>query len=187
MISESSALHSAVFDALCACLELSSSSTDASALIRRAYQEPEPAPQPPRSQSVIYYDLQSDSDPVMSYQTPTNENPASSSAIPTVSSFLSYRLLVVCYGPRAEEYAHRIRSFLYLDGRGYPRRILRAAGIYPVPRPPQPVILHEEEGSLWRRRADLTISLRVKDTLQRTGRRFSISDPPAISIVATPH
>ena len=186
MISESSAFSQTVFSALCACLELSASSSEASALIRRAYQEPENAPQPPRNADVIYYDIRADDDPVSGFQTPTNDNPTSSSANPSVSSFLSYRLQIVCYGPRSEEYAHRIRSFLYLDGRGYPRQILREAGIYPVPRPPQPVILHEEEASLWRRRADLTISLRVRDILSRTGRRNSIFEAPAISIVKTP-
>ena len=51
-------------------------------------------------------------------------------------------------------YAHKIRSFLYLDGAGLPRQILRKAGIYPVPDPPVPHLLYEPEGSLWRRRAD---------------------------------
>lgn len=68
---------------------------------------------------------------------------------------------------------------LYLDGAGFPRRILRAAGIFPVPDPPQPSLLHEEEGSLWRKRADLSISLRVKDE-QRAQSRGSIRSTPAV-------
>ena len=51
-----------------------------------------------------------------------------------------------------------------------------------MPRPPQPVILHEEEASLWRKRADLTISLRVTDTLLRTDRRYRITSPPAVTL-----
>ena len=68
---------------------------------------------------------------------------------------------------------------LYLDGPGFPRQILRKAGIYPVPDPPQPSLLHEEEGSLWRKRADLTVSLRVRDEL-RSQTRGSITSAPAV-------
>ena len=72
---------------------------------------------------------------------------------------------IVCYGPSALSNARKIRSFLYLDGSGFPRSILRKAGLYPVPSPPEPLILHEPEGSLWRLRADLTVSLRVRDEI----------------------
>ncbi len=95
-----------------------------------------------------------------------------------VYTTLKYQLIIVCYGPDCEEYAHRIRSMLYLDGSGFPRQILREAGAYPVPDPPQPAILHEEEGSLWRKRADLTVSLRVRD--EQTGQASdSITVAPA--------
>ena len=172
--------HTAIFDAFCACLGLKRDSREAAALIHEAYAEPENAPRPPRNRNVIYWTLLQDPafDPVSIAYNPEPAGAGRNSV--TVYTTLKYQLIIVCYGPDAEEYALRIRSMLYLDGSGFPRRILREAGIYPVPRPPQPVILHEEETSLWRRRADLTISLRVKDTLQRTGRRFSISDPPAI-------
>ena len=70
---------------------------------------------------------------------------------------------------------------LYLDGAGFPRRILRSAGIFPVPDPPQPSILHEEEGSLWRKRADLMVSLRVREE-QRGTARGSITTAPAVVI-----
>ena len=73
----------------------------------------------------------------------------------------------------------RIRSMLYLDGAGFPRKILRDAGIFPVPDPPQPALLHEEEGSLWRKRADLTIRLRVRDE-QRGQSQGSITTAPAV-------
>ena len=73
------------------------------------------------------------------------------------------------------------QAMLYLDGSGFPRRILRDAGIYPVPNPPQPSLLHEEEGSLWRKRADLTVSLRVR--YEQTARtRGSIQSAPAVII-----
>ena len=67
----------------------------------------------------------------------------------------------------------------YAEPENVPRQILRNAGIFPVPDPPQPALLHEEEGSLWRKRADLTISLRVRDE-QRAQARSAISTAPAV-------
>ena len=180
MLISDSSFNTAVFRALCACLELSSSSPEASALIRPFPNDPENPPPPPRSANVIYYDIRPEESPDAGWQTYTAEDPAASSARAAVSSFLPFRLTLICYGPDCERNAHRIRSFLFLDGSGYPRCILRKAGIYPVPRPPMPILLDEEEGALLRRRADLSISLRVKDTLIRSDRRFGIADPPAI-------
>ena len=106
---------------------------------------------------------------------------AAGTHVPTVCTTLKYQLVIVCYGPACEEYARRIRHMLYLDGRGFPRQILRNAGIYPVPDPPQPSLLHEEEGSLWRKRADLTIQLRVRDE-ERGQTRSSMTAAPAVII-----
>ena len=182
MISSDSAFNAAIFQALCACLELSPSSAEASSLIRPFPNDPESPPAPSRSTNVIYYDIRPESAPDAGYQTFSSEDPTVSSAKPSVSTFLPYTLLLICYGPDCERYAHRIRSFLYLDGSGYPRSILRKSGIYPVPRPPMPVLLYEEEGALLRRRADLSISLRVKDTLVREKRQPGISEPPAVTL-----
>ncbi len=179
MISESPSFHTAIFDALCACLNLNRTSADAIALFHEAYAEPENVPRPPRNRNVIYWTVLQDlsADPVS-----TEYNATTGTAgfhIPTVCSTLKYQLIIVCYGPAAEEYAHRIRSMLYLDGSGFPRRILRDAGIFPIPDPPQPALLHEEEGFLWRKRADLTVSLRVRDE-QTAPARNSIHSAPAV-------
>ena len=53
----------------------------------------------------------------------------------------------------------------------------------PLPRPSMPVLIYEEEGALLRRRADLAIALRVRDTLVRENRRPGIAQPPAVNIV----
>ena len=179
MISEDRVFHTAIFDALCACLNLSKTSAEAVALIHEAYAEPENVPRPPRNRNVIYWTVLQDlsADPVSTEY--SAEDSTAGTHIPTVCTTLKYQLIIVCYGPAAEEYAHRIRSMLYLDGSGFPRRILRDAGIYPIPNPPQPSLLHEEEGSLWRKRADLTISLRVRDE-QRSQTRNSITTAPAV-------
>ena len=173
-----------IYNALCACLGLSPSSEQALSLIRQAYTEPENSPRPARTADVIYWSLSpEEGDDPASY----NETAASAgSHKPTVHRYLAYQLLIVCYGPGCEAYAHKIRSFLYLDGAGLPRQILRKAGIWPVPDPPAPQLLYEPEGSLWRRRADLTIPLRVRDTLVYTNPRGAISSPPAIDIRTNP-
>ena len=173
-------MNETIFKALCACLGLSPSSAQALALIRQAYTEPENSPQPARNVDVIYWSLSPEqgNDPA-SY----NETAAGSgSHKPTVHRFLAYQLLVVCYGPSCETYARKIRAFLYIDGANLPRGILRKAGIYPVPDPPAPQLLYEPEGSLWRRRADLIISLWVKETLIYSVSRNAITSAPAVIV-----
>ena len=194
MISESYELHTAIYQALCACLGLSPTSEEATGLIMEAYTEPENAPQPPRTRNVIYYSLLRDDPGNDGYQVSVENALGSvpgtdhsvglvnifSSQNASISSFLAYQLVIVCYGPHADSYAHQIRSFLYLDGSGFPRAILRKSGIYPIPHPSQPLILHEPEGSLWRKRADLMISLRVCDTSTYSKQRGTIASPPAV-------
>ena len=181
MISENNVFHTAIFDALCACLNLNKTSAAAAALIHEAYAEPENVPWPGRNKNVIYWTVLQDpsSDPVSTaYQAETG----SGSHTPVAYTTLKYLLVVVCYGPACEEYALRIRHMLFLDGSGFPRRILRDAGIFPVPGPPMPSLLHEEEGSLWRKRADLTISLRVREEEQGQS-RGSVLTAPAVRIM----
>jgi hypothetical protein len=148
-------------------------------LIHEAYAEPENVPRPPRNRNVIYWTI---------LQDPTADPAAAAYCIEAggagrnttvVYTTLKYQLIIVCYGPACEEYALRIRHMLFLDGSGFPRRILRDAGIYPIPDPPQPALLHEEEGSLWRKRADLSIFLRVRHE-QSAPARNSISTAPAV-------
>ena len=178
MNSESPAFHTVIFDALCACLGLDRNAPEAIALIHEAYAEPENASRPGRNRNVIYWTV---------LQEPGPEIPAAYMAesggagrhTPVVYTTLKYQLIIVCYGPACEAYASRIRSVLFLDGAGFPRRILREAGIFPVPDPPQPALLYEEEGSLWRKRADLTVSLRVREEVHGQT-RGSVQTAPAV-------
>ena len=181
MTSQSHDFHLAIFDALCACLNLDKNSREAINLIHEAYSETENAPQPPRNRNVIYWSVVQDSssDPVATSQVMGAGTGGKN--VPTVYVTLKYNLYIVCYGPLCEEFANRIRSLLYVDGYGFPRRILRDAGVFPVPDPPLPSILREEEGSLWRQRADLTVSLRVSYE-QSASSRGSINVVPAVII-----
>ena len=171
-----------LYSALCACFGLVPSSAEASVLIRESYQEPENAPRPPRNTDVIYFSGAPDpaaEEPPPAY---VSENPSRASHVPAVSSFSARTLTVVCYGPHALENARKIRAFLFLDGSGFPRSILRKAGLYPVPDPPEPMLLHEPEGSLWRQRADLTVSLWAEETQTHPVRRNALAVSPAVQI-----
>ena len=171
-----------MYHALCACFGLTPSSTQASILIREAYQEPENAPRPPRNTDVIYYSAAPDAaaaEPPAAYAA---GNPAHSFHVPSVSSFSAWALQIICYGPHALTNARKIRAFLYVDGPGFPRAILRNAGLYPVPDPPEPMLLHEPEGSLWRQRADLTVSLRAEEKETHPARRGAVTVAPAVVI-----
>ena len=182
MICENASFHTAIFDALCACFNLNPDSRAAISLIHETYAEPENVPRPPRNRNVIYWTILQDyaTDPVS--VACGMENGIGGGHTPVVCSTLKYQLVIVCYGPACEENALRIRSMLYLDGYGFPRKILRDAGIFPVPDPPQPSLLHEEAGSLWRKRADLTVSLRVADE-KRAQNRGAIESPPAVILL----
>ena len=171
-----------IYYALCACFGLPRSSVQAPVLIREAYREPENAPRPPRNADVVYYSIAPD--PAVQEAPPayTEENLFRDSHIPAVSLFSAWTLTVVCYGPHALSNARKIRAFLYVDGPGFPRSILRKAGIRPVPDPPEPMLLHEPEGSLWRMRADLTVSLRAEEKETHPVRRGAVTDIPAVII-----
>ena len=178
------AMNEILYSALCACFGLSPSSDEASLLIREAYQEPEPFQQPPRNTDVIYY--AAEPDPMVAEAPPAygTDTPAFAAHTPSVSDFSAWRLHIVCYGPGAADNARKIRAFLYLDGAGFPRAILRKAGLYPVLSPPEPLVLHEPEGSLWRLRADLTIRLRMEEKQDHPARRNAISVSPAVRVVS---
>jgi len=171
-----------IYQALCACFGLQPSSSDASILIREAYQEPENAPRPPRTSDVIYFSVEPDSAAGEAPAEYHAENPSNASYIPSVATFAAWRLQVICYGPHALTNARKIRAFLYVDGANMPRCILRKAGIRPIPDPPEPLLLHEPEGSLWRLRCDLTIQLRREEREAHPTRSGAVSIAPAVVI-----
>ena len=171
-----------IYQALCACFGLSPSSADASLLIREAYQEPENAPRPPRNADVIYFSIEPDSVSTEAPAAYSAENAAEASFSMAVSSFVAWKLQVICYGPHALTNARQIRAFLYVDGTNMPPRILRDAGVRPIPDPPEPLLRHEPEGSLWRLRGDLTISLRREEKQTHPVRQGAVGIAPAVVI-----
>ena len=171
-------IRAVVRSALCACFALAPASDSALSFLREAYTDPENVPRPARSADVCYWSLSPDEGEGPASYGEADAGAGSHAAV--VNRFLPYQLLVVCYGPGCEANAHRVRSFLYLDGSGFPRQILRKAGIYPVPDPPAVDLLYEPEGSLWRRRADVRIPLRIRDSQAYENRRSAIQSAPAV-------
>ena len=168
-----------LFSVLCACLRLSPDSAEAASLIIPAYQEPEVAPRPARERNLIYYSC----DPVPSsdlYDTAEIYEAGGGFHKPLFSSLLTFRLLLVCYGPQSLDHALQIRSFLFMDGAGMPRSLLRQAGLYPVPEPAPPAVLREPEGSLWRQRVDLSVLLRGLSEQKWPDNRPSVLTPPKV-------
>ena len=135
---------------------LAITSAEASCRLIRAYQDP-PAARPGPDMNVCYYHLQTDSrSPVL------REYSLSRAGIPEAASFLPCSLMLVFYGPDCETWAHRCHTFLFLDGPGKPLRILRAAGLFPVPSRALPQVVFEETpAKSFRKRADLVLPARL--------------------------
>ena len=163
-------INYAIFSALAAALGMDPEGTEASALIRRAYANPSPARSSPAPDAAaVYWHLVPDSG-----LPPLRED------LPGEGfRFVPCRLNITCYGAEAEALAWRVWQRLYDDGPGAPRRILREAGLYPMPRPPAPLLVWEEAGREHRPRADLTLQLwaAVNETRSSAG---AVETPPAV-------
>ena len=168
-----------IYQALCACFGLSPSSEEAAALFCEAYLEGESIPQLPRNKDIIFYWEEPAPGALVVPQEYANMFPKFS-----MYNFPEHLLHVTCYGPNAVENAKKIRALLFLDGANCPRRILRQEGIYPVPEPDNPVQSFEQEGSLWRKRADLTVHFHTEEYLIAPLKRQTIAFPPAVQIVS---
>ena len=155
MYPDARVLHQALFRALKSALALTASEADK--FLIRAYSDV-PAPEPPPSANVCYYFLQTDPTAPLPQEERTVSNQAE------VFSFLPVRINLVFYGEACEAWAHHVRSFFFLDGDSQPRKILREAGLYPIPKPRPPAILYEELAKVFRKRADLVIEARLADT-----------------------
>ena len=181
MYSDSPDLHRAVWQALGSALALPED--NASLYILRAYTDIPPA-EPPPSETVCYYHLQTSAPSFMP------EESAILDAVPYVSSFIPCSLTLVFYGPDCETWAHRCENFLFLDGPDSPRSILRAVGLYLIPSHPAPSVLFEETGKTRRKRADLVLPARLlsnasyapADSPDAPKTIPVVTDPPSVSI-----
>ena len=123
--------------------------------LARAYQDTPPV-NPGPGMNVCYYQLVTEAQGKETTETSVFEN------VPRVYQFVPARMVMVFYGPECERWAHLCQEFLFLDGHGMPRQILREAGIFPVPVLLTPSVLYEENGKIWRKRADLVVPVRIR-------------------------
>lgn len=166
-----SAFEYAVYTALCACFSLSPDSPEAAYRFRAAYPPETTLPQPPRDKDICYIALSPDTAPDPQYLTVIRADPAKDLWVRVTP--LSLRLYF--YGPHANDDALRAHTLLYTDPI---RALLRQSGIIPIPSPPSPISYPELEGTLWRGRSDLTLSLRVLESYEIPA--TSITTPPEI-------
>ena len=165
----------AVFRALAAALGLSPDSAEAARMIRRAYTNPAPPP-PAEGEDAVYFDLRPEG------RAPDWTETGTRDGCNRFFRLTPYRLQLVFYGPRAEDLAWRGFHRLFEDGWQRPRRILRGAGIYPLPRPSGPVPVREELEKYHRPRMDLSLEMRVAAEITVPGREAAVAVPPEVLV-----
>jgi len=143
----------AVFRALRAALGMNAE--EGNRHLVRAYQDSPPV-NPGPEMNVCYYQIVTEAQGKGYSETAVEGN------VPSVFEFFPGRLEMVFYGPDSERWARRCMEFLFLDGKGMPRQILREVGIFPVPNWYGPEVVYEESGKVWRKRADLVVPVRVR-------------------------
>lgn len=166
-------LYPVIFEALCACFGYSPSSEQARKTFLRAYQPSGTVPQPPRGMNVCYFDLVPEKAPDPKYTRVSRRNPLRDEYTRTVPVSLK----ICVYGPNPEDYVWMIRTMFFKE---HVKRMLRQNRTVAIPEPEEPVSLPEIEGTQWRKRCDLTISLRVLQSY--TAEASSVLVPPEINI-----
>ncbi len=156
MFGDHSAVTQAIFRAIAVSLGLSPSSAEASARILRAYATP-PPPESSLNDNLCFFDLMPEQNGQMLIEQSVILG------VNAIYRFIPYTLNIVFYGPSAETDAIRVRDNLFVDGAAHPLSILRKAGIYPIPPTGPPTVVYEEEGAMYRKRADLILSVRILD------------------------
>ena len=144
------------------------------AMLRRAYTNP--SPPPPEDRDVVYYFL------MPGRQAPQTEQGWGQGGRPEWFRFSEWLLQMVFYGPGAGDLAWRVHRRMMLDGRGNPRQLMRAGGLYPLPGSPGPALVWEEWQKQHRPRADLTLYLWAAQHPAEEAGAGSVRQPPEVNI-----
>ncbi len=174
MFSDDPALSRAVFQAVSTALSLPPE--EASSRIFRAYASP-PPPQADRDRNLCFYHLAPDVTFPLLRETTVRTGRMD------IFRFIPYQLFLVFYGADSESWALRCRENLFQDGAAHPLGILRRAGLYLIPPSAPPSVFWEESDSLYRKRADLVLNVRLLDN---TDAPSSPHPSPAQETVAFP-
>ena len=156
------------FDSFYPILYTALTACGSSAAFVRAFQPSGTIPQPPRGTDVCYFDLAPARAPDPKYTTVDR----SQSVKDLYTRTVPVNLNLYFYGPDAEDNALRIRTMLFSDA---VKAMLRKNGIVPIPEPEEPVSLPEIEGTQWRKRCDLTVSLRILQTYTVAGSSITVA------------
>ena len=157
---------------------LSLSEKEANRSLIRAYATV-PASEPSPDTNLCYYFLQTEP------SAPLLQESSLDSSLAEVFSYQPCRLVLVFYGQDCERWALHCRSFIFLDGVGKPRHLLRSVGLFLIPSPPPPSIAYEETSKTFRKRADLVIQARLVD-ISAYGSVISRSEETVDTISVSP-
>ena len=155
----------AVYDAVASAMGLDPQAQSTLDRILPAYVPGATTPQHNSNDDVIFFAISEDETAQSGrYMTITGEP-----NVLKAREVIPVHLLLIFYGPNADDDANRCRLRLMVDyGEGSPRAILRAARIVfnygPGIMLPRPVSVPEVEGTLWRRRCDLRLALSYLNT-----------------------
>ncbi len=174
MFSDDPVLSRAVFRALSCALSLSPE--EANSRIIRAYASP-PPPQANRHQNLCFYHLAPD------VTFPLLRETTIQTGRMDIFRFIPYQLFLIFYGPDSESWALRCRENLFQDGITHPLGILRQVGLYLIPPSAPPAVFWEEADSLYRKRVDLVLNVRLLDN---TDDPSSPQPSPAQETVVSP-
>lgn len=169
--------NAAVFRALCAVFALDPDGSEAASRFRCAYTGTAVThPQADRERDVCYYTVTETSDPALAHTRRDYALDEQGRMTVRIHKVLPLSCLLTFYGPNADEDAEACWSGLFADyGHGSPPDVLRQSGLSLVSWPDRPLSLPELQGSLWRRRCDLRVGLRMR-TVQTVRQR---PDAPA--------
>ena len=144
--------------------------SDPSVPLLKAYQPDASLPEFPRDRNILFFDLSPEAatDPIYTEITRTD-------SAETHTRILPLSLKIICYGPKAESLCYAVIQRLFTDG---PLALLRKARVYPVKDPPEPRLLYEPEGGLWRIRCDGSVSLRT--VIPETLTYEPLAGPPSL-------
>lgn len=150
----------AVYNALCAVFQVNPDAQSSMNRFIPAYVEGTSTPQEDRDVDVCYYAVSEERGTAYDYVMLTEDEGKIE-----IKATVPVNVLLIFYGPHADDDAEKFWKVIQVDN-GYKsaRAILRKSNITLNGKPGRPVSVPEVEGTLWRRRCDVPLSLSYLDT-----------------------
>ncbi len=172
-------VRDAFYDALCAVFQVDPTAQSSLDRFIPAYVDGVMTPQEDRNVDVCYYAISEEQGTDFDYVMQEDKEDKV-----VVKKTIPVNILTTFYGPHADSDAEKFWSRLQVDtGYGSARSILRGKKITLRGKPRRPVTMPPEiEGSIWRRRCDVQVSLSYLDTETLATR--TVTKVPEINIKA---